>query len=96
MNIDQTDVLNFKAAKDPEDEKHICPLQLDLLQRLILEYSNPGNVVFSPYGGIGSEGYVALKLNRKAILAELKSSYWRQGVKYVREIEQAERQMSFL
>jgi DNA modification methylase len=96
MNINQTNVLNFKAAKDPEDEKHICPLQLDLTERLILEYSKPGDVVLSPYGGISSEGYVALKLGRKAILAELKSSYWKQGVKYLKTLEVQERQMSLL
>lgn len=96
MNINQTNVLNFKAARDPEDEKHICPLQLDLTERLILEYSKPGDVVLSPYGGISSEAYVAVKLGRKAILAELKSSYWKQGVKYLKTLEVQERQMSLL
>ena len=96
MNIDQTNVLNFKAAKDPEDEKHICPLQLDLTERLILEYSKPGDVILSPYGGIGSEGYVAVKLGRKAILMELKTGYWAQGVKYLKQVEQSERQMSLI
>lgn len=96
MDIDQTNVLNFKAARDAEDEKHICPLQLDLTEKLILEYSKPGDVVFSPYGGIGSEGVVAIKLGRKAILAELKASYWKQGVKYLKESEKQNLQISLL
>lgn len=96
MDIDQTDVLNFKAARDAEDEKHICPIQLGLVEKLILEYSNPGDIIFSPYGGIGSEGVVAVKLDRKAILAELKASYWKQGVKYLRESEKQNLQISLL
>jgi DNA modification methylase len=87
MDIEQTDVLNFKAAKDPEDQKHICPLQLGLIERLILEYTANGNTVISPFAGIGSEGYSAIKLDRKAILFELKSGYWKQGVKYLKENE---------
>ncbi len=96
MNIKQTDVLNKLAAKDPEDDKHICPLQLDLIRLLIEEYSEPGEIVFSPYGGISSEGHEAVKLGRKAILAELKRGYWTQGVKYLRGIEIAIQQMSML
>ena len=96
MNIDQTNVLNFKAARDAEDEKHICPLQLDLTERLISEYTKPGDIIFSPYGGIGSEGVVAVKLGRKAILAELKASYWKQGAKYLREAEKENLQISLL
>jgi DNA modification methylase len=94
MDIEQTDVLNFKAAKDPEDQKHICPLQLGLIERLILEYTKPGDIVLSPFGGISSEGYQAVKLNRKAVLFELKSSYWRQGVKYLKEIEKQSQQVA--
>lgn len=93
MDIEQTDVLNFRAAKDPEDQKHICPLQLDLIERLILEYTRPGDIVLSPFGGIASEGYQAVKLGRKAILFELKSGYWKQGVKYLKEIEKQSQQV---
>lgn len=96
MDIEQTNVLNYRAAKDPEDDKHICPLQLDLTEKLILEYSRPGDIVFSPYGGIGSEGTVAIKTGRKAILTELKASYWRQGCKYLAEAEIEDKQMSLL
>lgn len=93
MDIQQTNVLNYKAAKDPKDEKHICPLQLDLIDRLILEYTAPDDVIFSPYGGISSEGYRAIKLGRKTILSELKSSYWKQGVKYLKESEKSSKQI---
>ena len=81
MDIVQTDVLNAKGVKDDASERHICPLQLDLIERLILEYTNERDTVFTPYMGIGSECYKAIKLNRKAIGAELKPEYWRVAVK---------------
>jgi DNA modification methylase len=86
FDIEQTNVLN-QGLKDEEEQRHICPLQLDLIERLIIEYTQPGEVVYSPYGGIGSEGYKALLLNRKVILSELKESYWRIGCKYLQEAE---------
>jgi len=76
MDIDQGNTLNYMKAKDEKDEKHICPLQLDTIERLILLYSNKGDVVLSPFGGIGSEGYQALKMGRKSISIELKESYF--------------------
>lgn len=88
MDIDQTDVLNARLVrKDEEGEKHICPLQLGLIARLIGEYTKPGDVVHSPYGGIGSEGYTAVKMGRKAILSELKPTYWQYSIKLMRELE---------
>jgi len=89
MNINQTDVLNGRVARCQEDERHICPLQLPLIERAIRLWSNPGDVVLSPFMGIGSEGYVALKTGRKFIGFELKESYWRQAAKYIGEAEQA-------
>lgn len=65
------------AAKDVEDEKHLCPLQLGVIERCIKLWSAPGDLVFSPFAGIGSEGYQALKFNRKFIGIELKPSYWK-------------------
>lgn len=59
-DISETDTLNFKAGKGEDDTKHICPLQLEVIRRLVLLYSNPGEIVFSPFTGVGSEGYVAL------------------------------------
>ncbi len=79
-DINETNVLNVTQARDTNDERHLCPLQLDVIERCIKLWSNPGEVVFSPFGGIGSEGYMALKLKRKAILVELKESYWKSGI----------------
>jgi len=76
MNIRQTHVLQYRDAKDDEDERHICPLQLDVIERCIALWSNPGDVVLSPFAGIGSEGHMALKMNRKFLGAELKDSYY--------------------
>lgn len=79
MDINQTNVLNKKGARDEKDEKHICPLQLDFIQRCIVMWSNAGDTVFSPFTGIGSEGYVSLKNGRKFIGTELKPSYFKQA-----------------
>lgn len=87
MDIDQTDVLNVRAAKDADDEKHLCPLQLDLIERCIRLWSNEGDTVLSPFMGIGSEGYMALRARRRFIGAELKPSYFAQAVKYLQNIE---------
>ena len=76
MDINVTNVLQYTTARDQNDEKHICPLQLDVIKRVILLYSNEGETVLSPFGGIGSEGYQALKMNRKSISIELKKSYF--------------------
>lgn len=76
FDIQQTNVLNHKLARSAEDEKHICPLQLDVIERCVWLWSNPGEVVFSPFAGIGSEGYVALKMKRRFVGVELKESYW--------------------
>ena len=70
-----------KTAKDHPEEKHVCPLQLGLIDRCVDLWSAPGELVFSPFAGIGSEGYAALKLGRRFIGAELKDSYYRQAVK---------------
>lgn len=81
MDINQTNVLNVRAAREDKDEKHLCPLQLDLIERAIRLWSNPGDVVLSPFMGIGSEGYMALRCGRRFIGAELKESYFRQAVR---------------
>ena len=75
--IKETDVLSTLAAKDQEDEKHLCPLQLGVIERCVKLWSAPGDLVFSPFAGIGSEGYMSVKLNRKFIGCELKESYWK-------------------
>ena len=87
FGIKETNTLNTRAAKDADDEKHIAPLQLDFIERCIRLWSNPGETVLSPFGGIGSEGFVALKLGRKFIGCELKPSYWSQAVENLRRME---------
>ena len=76
MDISQTDTLQFRTARDSDDERHICPLQLDVIERAIQLWSMPGDTVWSPFMGIGSEGYVSIQTGRKFIGAELKASYF--------------------
>jgi DNA modification methylase len=83
MDTRETDVLNVDAAREPGDEKHICPLPLDLITRAIALWSNPGDTVLSPFMGIGSEGVTAVKLKRRFIGVELKDSYWRQACQFI-------------
>jgi len=87
MDVSQTDVLNGRLARCEEDERHVCPLQLPLIERAIHLWSNPGDVVLSPFMGIGSEGYVSMKTRRKFIGFELKESYWKQACKFIAEAE---------
>lgn len=77
-------VLPFRDAKDPEDERHVHPLQLDVIDRCIMLWSNPGDTVLTPFMGVGSEVYSALMSGRRAVGAELKPSYYRQAVLNVR------------
>jgi DNA modification methylase len=80
MDINPNETLQYASAREHDDERHICPLQLQVIERGIELWSNPDDVVLSPFAGIGSEGYVALKLGRKFVGAELKDSYFRQAV----------------
>lgn len=80
LGIRETNTLNTRAAKENGDEKHIAPLQLDFIERCVRLWSNPGELVLSPFMGIGSEGYVSLLHGRRFIGCELKPSYWRQAV----------------
>jgi DNA modification methylase len=75
-DIRQTNTLQFQEARESDDERHICPLQLDVIERAMQLWSVPGDVVLSPFMGIGSETYMAVKMDRKAIGAELKPSYF--------------------
>jgi hypothetical protein len=85
--IRETNTLNTRVAKDAADERHICPLQLDLIERCIRLWSNPGDLVLSPFVGIGSEGYVALKHGRRFVGVELKPSYWQTAADNLRRAE---------
>ncbi len=76
MDIDATDTLQYMTAREHDDERHICPLQLEVIRRGIELWTNPGDTVLSPFAGIGSEGYVALEMSRKFVGIELKPSYY--------------------
>lgn len=92
FDIDQTRVLPYRQAKDKDDARHICPLQLDVIERCMALWSAPDDVVFSPFMGVGSEIYVAVKNGRKGIGAELKKSYYRQAVANVEHAARLYRQ----
>jgi DNA modification methylase len=91
-DIRETNTLNIREAKSEDDTKHICPLQLDVIDRLIRLYSNPGEIVFSPFTGIGSEGHVALQLGRRFYGCELKPEYHAQSLKNLSKAERQHRQ----
>lgn len=93
-DIQQTRVLNIQAARDNEDEKHICPLQLDVIERCVDLWSNPGDVVFSPFAGIGSEGDVAVRMGRYFVGVELKTRYWEQARLNIAAAEQTGQQVT--
>lgn len=92
MDIKRTDVLNNKEGTAMGDEKHIAPLQLEVIHRLVNLWSNEGETIFTPFLGIGSECYMALKNNRKAIGIELKPSYWEVAVKNCKNVQAMKKQ----
>ena len=79
MDINQSDTLQYRSAREHDDERHIAPLQLEVIRRGIMLWTNPGDIVLSPFMGIGSEGYVALECRRRFVGVELKASYFRQA-----------------
>lgn len=81
MDINPSDTLQYRSAREHDDERHICPLQLEVIRRGVQLWTNPGDVVLSPFMGIGSEGYVALELGRKFVGVELKASYFEQAIR---------------
>jgi DNA modification methylase len=80
MDINASKTLQYMSAREHDDERHICPLQLEVIERGVMLWTNPGDIVLSPFGGIGSEGYVAVGMGRRFIGAELKASYFKQAV----------------
>ena len=92
-DINQSNTLN-RMFSDEESEKHIAPLQLDVIERIVNLYSNPDDTVFTPFMGIGSEVYQSVKMGRKAIGIELKDSYFEQAVKNMQSLEQEKAQMT--
>lgn len=87
MDINPSDTLQKESAREDNDERHICPLQLQVIERGIELWTNPNDVVLSPFAGIGSEIYVAVKMGRRGIGIELKGSYYKQAVANVRAAE---------
>lgn len=83
-DIRESDVLNVAIARSEEDERHLCPLQLPLIERTIRLYTNRGETVFTPFAGVGSEVFEAVRLGRRGVGIELKREYWRQAVKNVK------------
>lgn len=90
MDIRQTHTLDARKARDENDEKHLCPLQLDVIERACVLWSNPGEVVLTPFMGVGSEVYGAVLNGRKGIGIELKPSYYKQAIKNLASIENTE------
>lgn len=95
MDIDPSDTLQYRSAREHDDERHICPLQLEVIRRGIDLWTNPGDVVLSPFTGIGSEGFVAVEMGRKFVGAELKRSYFDQAAKNIAAAEQEKTQDLF-
>jgi len=87
MDIRQTNTLNVAVARENKDEKHLCPLQLDLIERCLILWSNPGDTVLSPFMGIGSEGVMSLRNKRRFVGVELKDAYFRQAAKHMQSEE---------
>lgn len=85
MDINFSNTLNAKAARDNEDERHICPMALDMIERAIQLWSNPGDIILDPFSGIGSTGYQAVRMGRKFVGSELKPSYFAQAVRNLRD-----------
>jgi len=85
--INETNTLRYYLARDKDDEKHVCPLQLETIERIIKLYSNPKETILTPFMGIGSEAFMALKLKRKAIGIELKKSYFDIAIKNLQMID---------
>lgn len=94
-DIDQSNTLNARKARGANDERHMCPLQLDVIDRLGLMYSNPGDVCLSPFGGIGSEGIGALRRGLRYVGVELKDSYFATAVRNLKDEEGSDQMTMF-
>jgi DNA modification methylase len=81
MDINPSDTLQYRSARENDDEKHICPLQLEVIRRGVKLWTNPGDTVLSPFAGIGSEGYASIEMGRRFVGAELKRSYFEQAAR---------------
>ncbi|MCP4549488.1 MAG: site-specific DNA-methyltransferase [bacterium] len=88
MNINPSDTLQYRSAREHKDERHICPLQLEVIRRALKMWSNPGDTVLSPFAGIGSEGFCAVEGKRRFVGIELKESYYNQMKKNLGSVKQ--------
>lgn len=95
-DIRESDTLNVVVAREDEDERHICPLQLGFIERCVRLWSNPDDLVLDPFGGIGSTGYIALRFGRRSISCELKPSYWEVACTNLRKMEEQVNQPTLL
>lgn len=91
-NVNETDVLNVKGSRSEEQEKHLCPLQLPVIERCIKLWSNPNELVFSPFAGIGSEGYEAIRMGRRFVGIELNPNYYKSALHNIRNAERVKSQ----
>lgn len=96
MDINPSNTLQYQNARDNDDERHICPLQLDVIHRALQLWTNPDDLVLSPFTGIGSEGYESLKMGRRFVGFELKKSYFNMACKNLKSVEMAPQQQSLL
>lgn len=94
LDINPSDTLQKESAREQQDEKHICPLQLSVIERCVELWTNPNDIVFSPFAGIGSEIYQSLKMSRRGIGIELKESYYNQAVENCKRAENFSKRMT--
>lgn len=95
LDIQESNTLNARIAREQADERHLTPLQLDFIENCIRLWTNAGETVLTRFGGVGSELYTALRLGRRALGIELKASYWKTGCEYLRELEDQLAQPTF-
>jgi hypothetical protein len=93
MDINQSNTLNARLAKEQGDDRHVCPLQLDVIERCLQLWTNPGDIVLSPFAGIGSEGVGSLRIGRRFVGVELKESYFRWACRYLEQEEKTQKQV---
>jgi len=95
MDIRPSDTLQYRSARAEEDERHVCPLQLEVIRRAVRLWTNPGDIVLSPFAGIGSEGVAAIEEGRRFVGAELKQSYYEQAARNLAEAARDDQVMMF-
>lgn len=95
MDINPSKTLQYRSAREEDDERHICPLQLEVIERCIALWSNPGDTIFTPFAGIGSEVYVACSMGRRGIGIELKPSYYKTAISNLAALDREQNMLEF-